>query len=106
MLIKPRQNVKRPNHARKRVKKTLFSKRLTATLPASPAKRVHPRLVWIRLFRAALAFEESLGHELVRIGKVAWMSVDRPHVAGEVGTGREVVAFVIEIDGVGMRDAA
>ena len=33
------------------------------------------------------------------------MSVDRPHVTCEVGAGGEVVAFVIEVDGVGVGDS-
>ena len=105
ILIKTRQYVKSPNHARKRVKKPLLSKRLTAALPAAPSEGVHAILVRIRLLRAAFTFEEPLRHELVWVGKVARMSVDGPHVAGEVGTGGEVVAFVIEVDGVGVRDS-
>ena len=105
VLIEPLQNVKRPNHARKRVKKTLLGKRLTAALPTSPAKWIHSVLVRIRLFRATFAFEKPLGHEPVWVGEVARISVDGPHIAGEIGTGGEVVAFVIEIDGVGVGDS-
>jgi len=106
ILINARQNLKSPNHTRKRVKKTLLGKRLATTLPAPPTERIHAVPVRIGLFRAAFAFEESLGHKSVRVGEVARMSVDGPHVACEVGAGWKVVAFVIEIDGVGMRDAA
>jgi len=105
ILINARQNVKGPNHPRKRVKQALLSKRLATALPAAPSEWVHAVLVWIRLLRTPFASEESLGHKSVRIGEVARMSVDRPHVACEVGAGGEVVAFVIEVDGVGVGDA-
>jgi hypothetical protein len=105
ILVKARQNIKSPYHSRERVKKTLFGKRLTAALPTSPTERIHAILVRVRLFRAICAIQKSLGYKSVRIGKVARMSMDGPHVARKVGTSWEVVALVIETYGIGMRNA-
>jgi hypothetical protein len=83
MLVKTWQDIERPQHSRKGVEKTLFGKRLAATLSTSPTERIH---VWI--------------------GEVAWMPVDSPHVTSKVGASWKVVALVIEIDGISMRNAS
>jgi hypothetical protein len=106
MLVKIWQDIKGPHHSREGVEKALFGKRLAATLSTSPTERIHAILVRVRLFRTAFALEKSLWHEPVWIGKVAWMPVDSPHVTSKVSASWEVVALVIEVDGISMRNAS
>jgi hypothetical protein len=105
MLVKTRQDIKSPHHSRKGVKKTLFCKPLAAALSTSPTERIHAILVLIWLFGTVLALEGPLWYESVRIGKFAWTPVNSPHVTGEVSASWEVIALVIEIDGISMRNA-
>jgi hypothetical protein len=106
MLIKTWQNIERPHHSRKGVEKALFSKRLAATLSTSPIERIHAILVRLRLFSTVFALKKSLWYETVRVGKVAWMPVNSPHVTSKVGASWEVVALVIEVDSINMRNAS
>ena len=106
MLVKAWQDIKGPHHSREGVEKALFGKRLAATLSTSPTERIHTILVRVRLFRTAFALEKSLWYEPVWIGKVAWMSVDSPHVTSKVSASWEMVALVIKVDSISMRNAS